>query len=280
MILLSKVIKSQFTRKESAQKRVISLKPLSLQTDTHLEPIDEKNEEEHSIDLKEIEFKANEILENANQQAEAIKKEAENFYQDVLQQIDQEKQSWNEEKQYLIRQAEKEGFEKGFYEGKQQGFHEYKQLIEDAKKIIDLSQSDYQKHIENAEFTILQLGVKTAEKILAMTLDQDHEYFMNIVQKVIREVRDHSDIKLHVHPKYFELVIARKDELQALFHNPTSELYIFPDDEIEPDSCIVESSFGRIDASIDSQLIEIKKKLLELLEEDKLHEGSEHHIKN
>jgi flagellar assembly protein FliH len=51
----------------------------------------------------------------------------------------------------------------------------------------------------------------------------------------------------------------------AIFPKDT-ELYIFPDDELEESSCIIESENGRMDASVDSQLQEIKVKLTELLE--------------
>ena len=41
---------------------------------------------------------------------------------------------------------------------------------------------------------------------------------------------------------------------------------IFPDDDLKETDCIIESTFGRIDASVDSQLHELKLKLLQILE--------------
>ena len=46
------------------------------------------------------------------------------------------------------------------------------------------------------------------------------------------------------------------------------DFYIYPDDELEETSCIIESENGRIDASVDSQLEEIKIKLFEMLESE------------
>lgn len=46
------------------------------------------------------------------------------------------------------------------------------------------------------------------------------------------------------------------------------DFYIYPDEELSEMDCIIESANGRIDASIDSQLEEIKNKLIELLESE------------
>ena len=52
----------------------------------------------------------------------------------------------------------------------------------------------------------------------------------------------------------------------SLFPRET-EFYIYPDDELENDGCVIESSNGRLEASVDEQLEQIRIKLLEILEE-------------
>jgi len=55
--------------------------------------------------------------------------------------------------------------------------------------------------------------------------------------------------------------------LDAVFPNGT-QCFIYPDDDLEEFSCYIESEHGRIDASVSSQLVELKKNMMELLKGD------------
>lgn len=265
MISLSRVIKSPFTQTDEGNKRVISLKPLT--ADLSFFEVDNIIEEdEKKLDLKEVEAQAEAIIRDAEKEAITILKDAETKLQEMMHQIEVERQNWETEKEHWIEIAKQEGYTDGFDLGKQDGFNEYKTLIDIAKETVKLSKKDYLKNVEQAEMTILHLGLKTAEKIMGFTLDLNPDAFLNLVKRVIKEVKDHQDVQIHVHPMYYDLLISQKEEIKVFFNNPTTELYIFPDDELNQTDCIIESSFGRIDASIDSQLQEMKTKLLQILE--------------
>ena len=66
---------------------------------------------------------------------------------------------------------------------------------------------------------------------------------------------------------HYEELLSKKEELMTIFSNVVN-LFIYPDSDLSEDSCLIESSSGRIDASIDTQLSEIKVKLTELLESE------------
>ncbi len=66
-----------------------------------------------------------------------------------------------------------------------------------------------------------------------------------------------------------------KQEIEQTIGNQAS-LSIFPNKELAKYSCIIETPFGQIDASIDTQLTELKTKLIDLLEEDKRRESKFH----
>lgn len=268
MILLSRVIKSPYTQTTEGPKRVITLKPLTAdlsffdESSFQVEAVDKK------ISLKDVESQAESIIRDAEKEAIAILKEAESQLQEMMHQVEVEKQNWENEKEHWIDLAKQEGYENGFVLGKQDGFNEYKSLIDLARETVALSKKDYLTNVEQSEITILHLGLKAAEKIMAFTLDVNPEAFLNVVKNVIKEVKDHQDVQIHVHPLYYDLLVSQKEEIKAFFSNPTTELYIYPDDELNQTNCIIESSFGRIDASIDTQLQEMKAKLLQILEGD------------
>ena len=265
-ISLSRVIKSPFTQTEEA-KRIIGLKPLAGALQYFNDSVNESEDsEEKTIDVRQVEADAEEIIRNAEKEAISILRDAENKLQEIMHQIEIEKQNWEIEKDHWIESAKQDGYADGFESGKQDGINEFKTLIDTAQDTIRLSKQDYLKNVEQSETTILHLGLKAAEKIIGFTLELNEDVFLNLVKKVIKEVKDHQDVQIHVHPKYYSLLLSQKEEIKAYFNNPTTQIYIFPDDELNETDCIIESSFGRIDAGIDSQLNELKLKLLQILE--------------
>ncbi|WP_458413902.1 flagellar assembly protein FliH [Schinkia sp. CFF1] len=269
---MSKIIKSSFAQLEEGQKRILSLRPFSKDF-RYFEEGSTNEIINKTSNIQEVDEKAEEIIREAEKEAINILKNAENKLHEMMHQIEIEKQNWDTEKEHWIEMAKNEGYEEGLNLGKQDGFNEYKTFIDLAKETVSLSKQDYEKNVEQAEMTILHLGLKTAEKIIGFTLDVNPEAFMNLVKRVIKEVKDHQDVQIHVHPLYYDLLISQKEEIKAFFTNPITELYIIPDDELEQTDCVIESSFGRIDASIDTQLHEIKMKLIQILEGDLEDEG-------
>ncbi len=218
---------------------------------------------------KEIE----ELIEEAKQQAFKIIQDAKLEAEQILFEANHAKESWeNVEKPHLIENARNEGFLLGTEEGRKQGCLQMRHSIDLAKEVVDTAKSDYQSHIESSEETILHLGLKVAEKIINKRLEASEEDFYSIVRKAMKEAREYQDIQLHVHPIHYGYLMAQKDELLSLFPKET-DFYIYPDDELAESTCIIESSNGRIDASVDSQLDEVRKKLFEILEGDVSSEG-------
>ncbi|OEH91260.1 flagellar assembly protein FliH [Bacillus solimangrovi] len=257
----------------SEKKRLIELRPFS----TELNEVNEQDESVDKIDsqiLLEKEQEAKQLVEEAQHEAERIHREAEQYSEQILQQVEQERLNWENERQQFIEQARDEGYTAGFEQGSDEAHQQYTDIIDEAKRIVETSKEDYAKHLVESESTILLLAMKVAEKILDIKLTEQPEVFLNLVRRVIKEVKEHQNIQIHVHPSNFEFVVSQKEELLALFTHPTAELYIFPDDDLQEYQCKIESSFGRIDASVDSQLNEIKIKLLQILEEENGNEGN------
>lgn len=255
MILLSRLIKSQYTSTVSSEKKVISIRMLEAMSQQDVPQVFTHTEDERKRILDNAALEANHIVSRAMEDAEQIR-----------QQIYQEKQEWEQRSSLLAEESRQLGFEQGYQEGKNQGYADYRQTILFAQETVDAAKRDYQNHIESSEKVILDLGVKIAGKILGEKLAAA-EGFLALVKRALKNSRDYKDIQLHVHPKHYQDLLAQKEELIAIFPKDI-DFYIYPDDELEETSCIIESENGRIDASIDSQLEEIKIKLFEMLESE------------
>jgi flagellar assembly protein FliH len=257
MTLLSRIIKSQYDLTKKTAK-VIQVKKLASDYEQEL-----LNDE-----LIQEELTKKEFLKKYEEEAILLLNEARAEAEDIRDQILQEKGHWINEKQQWIEQAKKEGYEEGQMLGRQQGFEEYKKLMDQANSIVESSKEEFIHKLEQSEKVILDLGIKAAEKILNNSINENPELFLSIVRQLIKEAKEFKAIQIHIHPSRHQLVSSYKKEIDALLWN-NAECYIYANEDLMENQCILESNNGRIDASIDSQLVELKKKLLELIEADK-----------
>ncbi len=261
MILLSKVIKSSFANTIDTEKKTIALKKiLQAQADSEAASYNEEKVVNETNELAEQE------LQKAIEEAEQMKKEAENEYKQFQDRMNDEMLTQQKQAEQMFKQAEESGYNEGFQQGLEEGKRQYESIIEEAKGIVTASQADYFKRLNEAEPTIIQLALKVAEKIFTETIEENDERWLTIVKAVINEVREQEDVKLYIHPTWYELVLTHKEELQLLVPN-CEHLYIYPDAYLDEHGCTVETAYGKIDASVDSQLTEIKRTLLEKLKE-------------
>ncbi|WP_158598272.1 flagellar assembly protein FliH [Falsibacillus albus] len=257
---MSRIIKSNSAFKESKEQlKVIELRQVFRGIPSESETTDKQSyflerEKERMIAIAKRE--AEELLASAAQEAEHLKMG-----------LDEEKAKFEQEKSSWLEQAKNEGFEAGFQTGQEAGYQQYKELLAAAKRTTDLSKVEFSQYLDSAENVILELGMKAAEKILNDVIAGHPERFLPIVKRALKEVREYSEIQIHVHPFQYDFLISQKEELESVFPKNT-QVFIYPDEDLGEMNCFIESPNGRVDASIDSQLIELKGRLLSILEGD------------
>ncbi|WP_158701743.1 flagellar assembly protein FliH [Lentibacillus sp. Marseille-P4043] len=183
--------------------------------------------------------------------------------QEAQQTIEQDKEEWEKTKETYRKQAQEEGYNEGFATGKQESLEQYQQLLDKANQIISSATVDYHATIEQSEEIIIDLAIHTAEKIINQTLVDSPETFLSIVKAAIKEIKDQSVITVNVNPDNYEFIVQQKDELYQLLPEDT-KLTVHLTEELNPDSCIIEHPFGQIDASVDTQLKQLREILHEL----------------
>jgi flagellar assembly protein FliH len=255
MISLSRLIKPVWPNLEYSEEKVIAIKMVRT-------PNPEVKEQAEAG----IEKTTTDLLNGAKGEAEQIIRQAKLEYESVMGDIMHQRNSWQEEKEMLINKAREEGYQSGWSEGQQQGYSEYRKLIEKAREITAAAKDDYTAYLGASEKVILDMAIKIAEKIVVRKIEDD-EYFVTLVKRALKEAKESHDIQLHVHPESYDYILSQKEELLLTFSHETN-LFIYPDEEMPVGGCVIESETGRIDAGIDTQLSEIKRILTELLESD------------
>lgn len=255
MILLSNVIKSQWAGPGRDEQKVITIRRVH------------SLKEDQQVHRHQFDHEKSKIIAKAKIDAEKLLNEANLKAQGIREQIANEQNAWEQEKKSLMEQARKQGFIQGQAEGREQGYQEYQETIRFARDVVTAAKKDYQEKIDSSEKTILDLAIKIAEKILGMQLAEREQSFLALVKRALKEVHQYREIQLMVAPSRYEFILAHKRELAAIFPKET-DIYIYPDEELTDESCIIESPGGRMDASISSQLAEARRQLQELLESD------------
>ncbi|WP_416654353.1 flagellar assembly protein FliH [Bacillus amyloliquefaciens] len=246
---MSNVIKQQSSFSPEQKRRKLSLQEVR---NTHSQFDREKAENPEAL------------MAFAKAEADRVSEEAKHQLEYTLLQIEEEKNRWAEEKQRLMEEAKAEGYQEGMALGKAEAQAEYANLISRANAVTEMARQSVEEKLESAEEEIIELSVALAKKVWQQKSD-DKEAFLLLVKQVIAEVKDYDDISIYVDPEYYETVHQHMDEIQQLLYKEC-RLSLYADEKAARGTCSIETPFGRVDAGIDTQLMQLKQKLLTALE--------------
>ncbi|OUM96982.1 MAG: flagellar assembly protein FliH [Thermobacillus sp. ZCTH02-B1] len=209
--------------------------------------------------LRDAEAEAEERVRQAAEHAERLKREAE-----------QEIARWWEERRAqdleITESARRAGYEQGYAEGRAEAEEavrrEWEGRLGEAKALIEEAYRMKESIIQEAEPFLVELSVAIAGKIVDRVLERNPEWVIDLIRKALARRREQGIITLCVAPDQLAFVLAARDELEMAVDSQ-AELQIVPDPTVTDRGCVIRTSFGSIDARIDTQLEEIKKALLQ-----------------
>ncbi|MBP3965259.1 FliH/SctL family protein [Paenibacillus lignilyticus] len=203
----------------------------------------------------------------AKQRIQETGEQIETMHSEANAQIDQ---WWLERRlqdEQLMEQIHHEGFQQGYQEGKAQAEADvqahWEVMLTEARAILDSAYETKEQIIQEAEPFVVALSTAIAEKIIQKQLTIDPNWSLDIIRKSLERRREHGVITLCVSPLQLTFVQAAREEL-SLVIDSQAELQIVPDVSVKEFGCVIRSSFGSIDARIDTQLTEIKRELIQL----------------
>jgi flagellar assembly protein FliH len=203
------------------------------------------------VEIQQAEKKADQIVAEAEKEAQSIRDQLKNDQDEAFQEMERLKQEAKEE---------------GYAQGQVEGLESYTNLIDHARVIVKQSEQEYEKTIDAAQPVILELAAALTQRMMNKKLSEDPDMWSSILEQVMTEVREHENVRIYVHPNWYERTSQQKEELEQLLSH-TENLFIYPDAGLMKNGCVIESKYGRIDATVDRQLNELKTMLLEKLKE-------------
>ncbi len=211
----------------------------------------EETQSEAGKIIEQAQVTAEQYLNAARQQAEVIKQQA---YEESYQ-LGQEQGR---------QDGQQEGYQNGFSQGQQAGRAEMQQLIEqaigNAQQLLRVTEEEIKEQLIAAEEQIVAIALAVARKIVAYEVSENPMVVLPLVKAALEKVSDQEEVVIRVSMDDFEAVLQAKKDLQTMVGKEHA-LKIIVDGTIECGSCIIDTSYGTVDARIDTQFEIIKKAL-------------------
>ena len=202
--------------------------------------------------IKEAEVQANIITQQAKADAEKIIYDA------------------NEQVADILDQAQREGHDEGVKQGKIDGEVAVRKELTDlinqtnaqAMKTLQDAKEQTADYFVRAENDIVAVLMRAIEKILPQHFLDVPQVILPVVREAIKYVRDQKEVKVHVEPNSYDLVLMARGEFQSMLTDGTAILEVVSDDTLKPGDCVIETPNGGVDARLLTQ-IELMKNAIQ-----------------
>lgn len=239
--------------------KTIAIKPLNRIKELYEKPAQEEVDHSYEITIQERIVEAEERLkELQRKQEETVTKTNED--------ISALKSEWEHERQQLVTQAKKEGYAAGFEHATEGVEKAYRDKLAKANELIQTAEHEHDKRIEESINSLIDLSTEIAEKIIHKQIAENEDAFLSLVQGAIEELKEQPEVNIYVPAEHYEFMMLQKSELVELMNGKANVLiYIAPNDQ-----AYITHPLGKIDISIDTQLTQMREKLLEIAMENQL----------
>lgn len=239
MICLSRVVKSDYVIMENRHEIFNVPKITILNKEAFSNKVSESN-------LKNASENADFVINSALKGAEEIRLQAQKEAQKILNEANIIKDST-----YL------KGFEQGVLEGKIKSYEDELEAIHQLQELIRRLENGGTETDKSISEQAVEFAFYLAEKIVNLQIDKSDEAFINICKNAATHIGDTPSVTIRVGPREYEIVTRYQKELKKCM-NGLEKLEI----ELEEDKngyCVMETTAGSVDASVNAQLNRAKQ---------------------
>ena len=239
---------------------------------------DEKEEEEEEAGfdeetlnnmLAEIaakEQRAIQKLKDADTQSEIVIQAAKNEGKQIL---DNARTEADEMKVKAVQSGHDEGYKDGHKEGikaaKKELADTIKQANAKAEKTLRDAKEATADYFVKAEQDIANVVMLAIEKILPQHFLDVPQVVLPVVREAIKVVRDQKEVKVHVCPDSYDMVLMARAEFQGMLSDGTAVLEVVSDESLQPGDCVIETPNGGVDARLLTQIELMKNSIQSVL---------------
>jgi flagellar assembly protein FliH len=153
-------------------------------------------------------------------------------------------------------------YERGVADGRASARTELAEVAGGLARAID-EVGRFQAHLaERYEQELLALAVEVAGKILRTEIEADSEWWLGIIREAVHRAVDRERIRIRTGSELHAYLAQHFDTLRATLED-VRELELVEDPSLAGTGCVIETSYGDLDASIESQLDAVRMALTE-----------------
>ena len=208
----------------------------------------------------------NDVAEQAQQIKTSARKTAEQMIADAkakAQKVTDDHASEGMERGYAegYKKGQADGHEKGLKEGEKTGHHE---ATQQAQKLFEplveswnqaaIAWDEYHSQLDmDARDSVIELALRLTEKIIHRQLQVDPDVVVDQVSSALKSITGATRLSIHVCPQDRAVMDQVMPQLLETFCQ-FKQMRVVEDDNIGLGGCVLVHEFGRLDASLETQL--------------------------
>lgn len=165
-----------------------------------------------------------------------------------------------------LAQIQKQAHEKGFSQGKQEGYEagmqEAKQMVESIAQIMTSTENLWQSMVERYENEIIELVKRISEKVIYGHARIDNQIVKRAILKSFELIPDPIEATINVSAEDYEFMETAKEELFEQVKT-LKNVSIVSDPSLTRGGCRVETKSGEVDSDIQGRLDAISKSIID-----------------
>ena len=205
-------------------------------------------------------------LQNASiQEQEQLKQEIEearNELASLQAQIEQEKEQAQLEIDQMKAKAFEEANEQGYQEGYRKGLDSVQELQKQCEDERLQQEQEYQKKLEEMEPLMVDTLCDVYSHIFKVEVKEHKELVLKLLQDTLLKVDGTGSVIVHVAKEDYAYVQEQKGALLEEAGMQSGSVEIVSDAALARAQCMIETEGGVYDCSLDTELAELKRRLM------------------
>ena len=205
-------------------------------------------------------------LQNASvQEQEQLRQEIEearNELASLQAQLEQEKEQAQLEIDQMKAKAFEEANEQGYQEGYRKGLDSVQELQKQCEDERLQQEQEYQKKLEEMEPLMVDTLCDVYSHIFKVEAKEHKELVLNLLQDTLLKVDGTGSIIVHVAKEDYAYVQEQKGALLEEAGMQSGSVEIVSDAALARAQCMIETEGGVYDCSLDTELAELKRRLM------------------
>ena len=160
----------------------------------------------------------------------------------------------------IKKKAQESGYEAGYSRALEEGYRdglekaekEMKEAKENSLDLIVQAEGMVNDYVKENENRIIRLAADMAESIVGFSIENSSDGILNLVKPVVAEYSKKEKIIISCNPVRYDFLKSNLKELEEI--SPDTKFFVFKDENLGLNDCIVESEDQFIDLGIKGQL--------------------------